>query len=32
MKLDVAVNMSCGRWGFAVEDIFPRFVPRAFVH
>lgn len=33
MKLDAAANMVCGPRGFlALEEIFPRFLPPAFVH
>lgn len=32
-KLDATANMVCGpRGSFALEEIFPRFLPRAFVH
>lgn len=33
MKLDATANMVCGPRGFfALEEIFPRFLPRGFVH
>lgn len=32
MKLDAAANMTCFRQAFPIDEIFPRFVPRAFIH
>jgi len=32
MKLDAAASMPCRSRDFALDDIFPRFVPRTFVH
>jgi len=32
MKLDATANMACRLRGFPLEDLFPRFLPRAFVH